>query len=81
MFFNISVLILFFDRIRALPTQFLGLPAQSIRLKLNDVLPPAGQKVWTKPILEAVMQALGNKELIACLKVKYSVHFELTRNA
>lgn len=56
-------------RLRALPIQFLDLPAQGVRMKLNEVRLPAGQKYWTEDVLKAMVAEVENRPFMACLKV------------
>lgn len=57
-----------YDRLRALPIQYLDLPAQGIRMKLNEVRLAAGKKYWTLDVMNAMGNEISNKQLLACLK-------------
>ncbi|XP_060079658.1 RING finger protein 17-like [Ylistrum balloti] len=56
------------DRVRALPSRFGSLPAQSVRMTLSEVTPKSHNRQWSKEVLEAIMTSVCNKQLIACLK-------------
>ncbi|XP_021370867.1 RING finger protein 17-like isoform X2 [Mizuhopecten yessoensis] len=56
------------DRVRALPSRFGSLPAQSVRLTLSEVSPKSRDGQWSKEALEAIITSISNKQLIACLK-------------
>ena len=60
-----------FFRLRALPIQYLDLPAQGIRMKLNEVRLAAGKKYWTLDVMNAMGNEISNKQLLACLKVSF----------
>ncbi|XP_033741542.1 LOW QUALITY PROTEIN: RING finger protein 17-like [Pecten maximus] len=56
------------DRVRALPSRFGSLPAQSVRMVLSEVTPKSHNGQWSREVLEAIMTSVCNKQLIACLK-------------
>ncbi|XP_071137588.1 RING finger protein 17-like isoform X1 [Mytilus edulis] len=71
--------ILTFDRLRALPIQFLDLPAQGVRMKLNEVRLPTGQKYWTEDVLKAMVAEVENRPFMACLKTHNPVTGDLLK--
>ncbi|CAC5385705.1 unnamed protein product [Mytilus coruscus] len=66
-------------RLRALPIHFLDLPAQGVRMKLNEVRLPPGQKYWTEDILKAMVAEVENRPFMACLKTHNPVTGDLLK--
>ena len=60
-----------FFRLRALPIGYLDLPAQGIRMKLNEVRLPVGKKYWTIDVMNAMGKEVSSKQLLACLRVSF----------